>query len=94
MHDLEVPPIPYLSDARLLTRQEHLVHEIADRRRHRQRRGFALGGVGLAASGVAAALVVLLGARNPLCVRGLDGVADNTGTRPGRSRRGRLRSEA
>ncbi len=62
MHDLEVPPIPYLSDARLLTRQEHLVAEIADRRRHRQRRGFALGGVGLAASGVATALVVLVGA--------------------------------
>ena len=46
MHDLEVPPIPYLSDARLLTRQEHLVAEIADGRRHRQRRRFALGGVG------------------------------------------------
>ena len=62
MHDLDIPPIPYLSDARLLARQEHLVQEIAGRRRHRQRRGFALGGIGLAASGVATALVVLVGA--------------------------------
>jgi len=65
MHDLGVPPIPYLSDARLLARQEHLMAEIGDRRRHRQRRRFALGGIGLTASGVAAALVVLVGIGTP-----------------------------
>ena len=64
MHDLEVPSIPPMSEARLLTRHEHLVHEIAGRR-HRQRRRFALAGVGLGASGVATALVVLVGAGTP-----------------------------
>jgi len=65
MNDLEVPRIPHLSDARLLTRQQHLVREINAGRRHRQRRGFALGGAGLVASGVTAALVVLVGAGAP-----------------------------
>ena len=65
MHDLEVPPIPYLSDARVLARQEHLVAELAVRRRHRQRRRFALGGVGLAASGVATALVLFGAGTSP-----------------------------
>jgi hypothetical protein len=62
MTDLEAPRIPYLSDARLLTRQQHLVREITAGRRHRQRRGFALGGASLVAGGVTAAVVVLVGA--------------------------------
>lgn len=65
MHDLEAPPIPHLSEARLIARQQHLVQEIAARRRRRQRRGFALGGAGLLASGVTAGLVVLVGAGTP-----------------------------
>lgn len=65
MNDLEGPQIPYLSDARLLTRQQHLVREITAGRRHRQRRGFALGGAGLVASGVTVAVVVLAGAGAP-----------------------------
>jgi hypothetical protein len=65
MNDLEAPQIPYLSDARLLTRQQHLVQEITAGRRHRQRRGFALGGAGLVALGVTTALVVLAGAGAP-----------------------------
>jgi hypothetical protein len=65
MSDPEAPRIPYLSDGRLLTRQQHLVQEITVGRRHRQRRGFALGGAGLVAGGVTAALVVLAGAGAP-----------------------------
>ena len=64
MNDLEAPPIPYLTDARLLTRERHLVQEITARRRH-QRRGVALGGAGLVASAVTTALVVLVGAGTP-----------------------------
>jgi hypothetical protein len=64
MNDLEAPPIPYLTDARLHTRERHLVAEITARRRHR-RRGFALGGAGVVASGVTTALVVLVGAGTP-----------------------------
>lgn len=60
MSDLEAPPVPYLSDARLRARERHLVSEITTFRRRRQRRGFALGGAGLAASGVGAALAALL----------------------------------
>jgi hypothetical protein len=63
MNDLQAPVVPGLSDGRLLSRERHLVHEIgASRRRRRQRRGFVLGGAGLAASGVITALVILLGA--------------------------------
>jgi hypothetical protein len=62
MNDLEAPPIPYLSDARLLNRERHIVQEIRVCRRRRQRRGLILGSAGLVVSGVAAALVVLVGA--------------------------------
>jgi hypothetical protein len=65
MNDLEAPPVPYLSDARLLARERHLVAEVTAHRRRRQRRGFALGGAGLVASGVTAALVVLVGGGTP-----------------------------
>jgi hypothetical protein len=65
MNDLEAPRVPYLSDDRLLARQQHLVQEIGARRRRRQRRGLAFGGVGLTASAVTAALVVFLGAGTP-----------------------------
>jgi hypothetical protein len=66
MNDLEAPAIPDLSDARLRSRERHLVQEItATRRRRRQRRGFVLGGAGLAASGVTAAIVVLAGPGTP-----------------------------
>lgn len=58
MNDLEAPAIPGPSDARLLSRQRHLVQEITASRR-RDRRRFALGGAGLAVSGIAVALVVL-----------------------------------
>ncbi len=62
MNNFQVPPIPYLTDARLLTRERHLVQEITASRRRRQRRRIVLGGAGLVAGGVTAALVVLLGA--------------------------------
>jgi hypothetical protein len=62
VNDFEAPGIPYLTDARLLTRERHLVHEITACRRRQQRRGFVFGGAGLVASGVTTALVVLLGA--------------------------------
>jgi hypothetical protein len=65
MNDLEAPVIPYLTDARLLSRQRHLVQEITASRRRRQRRGFVVGGGGLAVSGVVAALVVLAGPGAP-----------------------------
>jgi hypothetical protein len=65
MNDLEAPRVPYLSDDRLLARQQHLVQEIGVRRRRRQRRGLAFGGVGLTASAVTAALVIVLGAGTP-----------------------------
>lgn len=66
MNDLEAPRIPYLSEDRLRTRERHLVSEITTFRRRRQRRVFALGGVGLVASGFAAALaVVLVGVGTP-----------------------------
>ncbi len=65
MNDLEAPRVPYLSDDRLLARQQHLVAEIGARRRRRQRRGIAFGGAGLTAAGVTAALVIVLGAGTP-----------------------------
>jgi hypothetical protein len=65
MNDLEAPRVPYLSEDRLLARQQHLVQEIGARRRRRQKRGLAAGGVGLTASGVTAALVILLGVGTP-----------------------------
>ena len=34
MSDLDTPPIPYLTDDRLLTRKQHLVQEIAARHRN------------------------------------------------------------
>jgi hypothetical protein len=61
MNVLETPPVPTLSDFRLSTRQEHLVQEIAGRRRNRRRGGLALGGSALVASGVTTALLVLAG---------------------------------
>ena len=61
MNLLETPPVPTLSDLRLSTRQEHLVKEIAGRRRNRRRGGLAVGGGALVASGVATALLVLTG---------------------------------
>jgi hypothetical protein len=61
MNLLEAPPVPTLSDSRLSTRQEHLVQEIAGRRRNRRRGGLALGGGALVASGVTTALLVLAG---------------------------------
>jgi hypothetical protein len=65
MNELEAPLIPYLTDARLTTRQRHLVQEVTAQRRRRQRRVFALGSAGLVAAGVTTALVVLLGASTP-----------------------------
>jgi hypothetical protein len=59
MNALETPPVPTLRDSRLSTRQEHLVQEIAGRRRNRRRGSLALGGVALVASGVTTALLVL-----------------------------------
>jgi hypothetical protein len=61
MNVLDTPPVPTLSEFRLSTRQEHLVQEIAGRRRNRRRGGLALGGGALVASGVTTALVVLAG---------------------------------
>lgn len=66
MSDLEAPPIPYLSETRLRTRERHLVSEITMFRRRRQRRRVAVGGAGLVASGLTAALaVMLIGAGTP-----------------------------
>jgi hypothetical protein len=65
VNNFDAPSIPYLTDARLLTRERHLVQEITASRRRRQRRGFVLGGAGLVAGGVTTALVVLLGAGTP-----------------------------
>jgi hypothetical protein len=61
MNILDTPLVPTLSDFRLSTRQEHLVQEIAGRRRNRRRGGLALGGGALVASGVTTALLVLPG---------------------------------
>ena len=61
MNILDTPPVPTLSDFRLSTRREHLVQEIAGRRRNRRRGGLALGGGALVASGVTTALLVLAG---------------------------------
>ena len=61
MNILDAPPVPALSDFRLSTRQEHLVQEIAGRRRNRRRGGLALGGGALVASGVTTALLVVAG---------------------------------
>ena len=61
MNVLDTPLVPTLSDFRLSTRQEHLVQEIAGRRRNRRRGGLALGGGTLVASGVTTALLVLAG---------------------------------
>ena len=61
MNVLETPPVPTLSEFRLSTRQEHLVQEIAGRRRNRRRGGLALGGGALVASGVTTVLLVLAG---------------------------------
>jgi len=65
MSDLDAPPIPCLTDDRLLTRERHLVQEIATCHRRRQWRRFALGGAVAVASGATAALVVSLGAGTP-----------------------------
>ena len=61
MNVLDTPLVPSLSDFRLSIRQEHLVQEIAGRRRNRRRGGLALGGGALVASGVTTALLVLAG---------------------------------
>jgi hypothetical protein len=61
MNELETPPIPTLSDFRLSTRQEHLVQEIAGRRRNQRRGGLALGGGVLVAGGVTSVLLVVAG---------------------------------
>jgi len=61
MNVLETPPIPTLSDFRVSTRQEHLVQEIAGRRRNRRRGRLALGGGAFVASGVTTVLLVLSG---------------------------------
>ena len=61
MNVLETPPVPTLSNFRLSTRQEHLVQEIAGRRRNRRRGSLALGGGALVASGVTTTLLVLAG---------------------------------
>lgn len=61
MNVLDTPLVPTLSDFRLSTRREHLVQEIAGRRRNRRRGGLALGGGALVASGVTTALLVLAG---------------------------------
>jgi hypothetical protein len=65
VNNLEAPAIPHLADARLVTRERHLVGEITAQRRRRQRQLLALGSTGLVAGSVAAALVVLLGADTP-----------------------------
>jgi hypothetical protein len=65
VNDLEAPSIPHLTDARLMTRERHLVREITAGRRRRQRRNFALGSAGLVAGGSTCALVVSLGAATP-----------------------------
>jgi hypothetical protein len=65
MNDLEAPPIPDLSDARLRYRERHMVQEITASRHRRQRRRFALGGAGLVLTGVTTALVLLGGAGTP-----------------------------
>lgn len=61
MNDLEAPSIPTLSEFRLSTRQEHLVQEIAGRRRNRRRGGLVLGGAVLVAGGVTSGVLVLAG---------------------------------
>jgi hypothetical protein len=61
MNYLETPPVPTLSDFRLSTRQEHLVQEIAGRRRNRRRGGLALASGVLVAGGVTSVLLVLAG---------------------------------
>ena len=61
MNDLETPPVPTLSEFRLSTRQEHLVQEIAGRRRNRRRGGLALGSTVLVAGGATSVLLVLAG---------------------------------
>jgi hypothetical protein len=61
MNLLDTPVVPTLSDFRLSTRQEHLVREIAGRRRNRRRGGLALGGGALVAGSVTATLLVLTG---------------------------------
>jgi hypothetical protein len=61
MNVLDTPLVPSLSDFRLSTRQEHLVQEIAGRRRNRRRGSLALGGGALVARGVTTALLVLAG---------------------------------
>ncbi len=61
MNVLDTPLVPTLSDFRLSTRQEHLVQEIAGRRRNRRRGGLALGGGAFVAGGVTTALLVLAG---------------------------------
>jgi hypothetical protein len=65
VNDFDAPAIPYLTDARILTRERHLVQEIAASRRRRQRRGFVFASAGPVVGGVAAALVLLLGAGTP-----------------------------
>ena len=61
MNVLDTPLVPTLSDFRLSTRQDHLVQELAGRRRNRRRGGLALGSGALVASGVTTALLVLAG---------------------------------
>jgi hypothetical protein len=61
MNVLDTPLVPTLSDFRLSTRQDHLVQELAGRRRNRRRGGLALGGGALVASGVTTALLVVAG---------------------------------
>jgi hypothetical protein len=61
MNVLDAPLVPPLSEFRLSTRQDHLVQEIAGRRRNRRRGGLALGGGALVASGATTALLVLAG---------------------------------
>ena len=91
MNLLETPPVPTLSDSRLSTRQEHLVQEVAGRRRNRRRAGLALGGGALVVGGVATALLVLAGPGTANAFCGLDAIADDASARPGIERRSDLR---
>jgi hypothetical protein len=65
VNEFQPPAIPHLTDARLITRERHLVREITAQRGRRQRRVLALSSAALVAGGVATALVVLLNVGTP-----------------------------
>ena len=94
MNVLDTPFVPTLSDFRLSTRQEHLVQEIAGRRRNRRRGGLALGGGALVREWRhdGRARPGRSGHHEHVC--GLDGSADDARARPGIERRGDLRSRS